>query len=889
MNEALAFLSIMGATAAAAGLCQQLNIVERGSKYLDKLRSRSENFLEGEASTSEYLPEYLPYRDFDPVENAIETSPGYVWQGIRLREIASDGLSAKDWNQLARGFNSLYSGLAPGTRVQIIHTINQSPQQALTVLSEASSRLSPMLSNYSRKAQQRFLRELGSKGELRMHETLVYIGKPLSVPIIEGQLWQRRLKERPFVDVDEQTYVEDLEDLKRRKRTFQQAYETLGGDSEAITANETWKIAWKLLNPNYCLKMTAPALVAQESEPSNQVVSDSRNQEAMYDQYLDGQSSPREDMTGEMFARGPGYIKVQSVAGITYYATISFGRLPVKVRPGQLELLLRHGDINFPVYLSSMFEIADQMRSDEEFERKMSRLQKSLWRASLTEQAKLEEYAEVRGQMLNGQVVGKFGIKVVVSALSLKELKRRQEILMQILRFGEAMPVIDVNTPLEELLAALPCATGSDVYAKPLLSGCAACLSTLTGPPRGVAATEAKTVFLTPTGSPFYWNNRKGDSNNHMYALVGQPGSGKSGLINWLRILELGEGSRGVTIDYGGSSERLCRSVAGNYYNMNNPALQLGVFDIAARKGESYSKEELTADAIPKDGLSLVSHMLEMLSLNANEVALEAQRKKVLTECVIATYQRLDREIPILEDFINTLNMCHGEKREFGREVAARLSVYSQDGNVAQFLNQVCPAPAIDNSYTVFNFSGLQQDPRQMLVASMAILQFLNRFMRTGATVKKFVDIDELHYITSEPRLRKALDLIVRTARKENCIVMLSTQSPADFNHTDLAGIVSSISAYWLLSLPQPELVRQYLGLPPVVVDGLRRLNIGASNARDALLYDNGQIAHLRLKMDPLTARIALGKGKDRATLEEALNYVAITDADRQCLNLALG
>jgi hypothetical protein len=129
------------------------------------------------------------------------------------------------------------------TRVQIIHTINQTPQQALAVLSQASSRFSPALSSYSRKAQQRFLKELAIKGEFKTHETLVYIGKPLSVPIIAGQLWQRRLKEKPFVDVDERTYLEDLEDLGRRVQTFQQAYEGLGGSSETITANETWKVA----------------------------------------------------------------------------------------------------------------------------------------------------------------------------------------------------------------------------------------------------------------------------------------------------------------------------------------------------------------------------------------------------------------------------------------------------------------------------------------------------------------------------------------------------------------------------------------------------------------------------------------------------------------------
>jgi hypothetical protein len=273
-----------------------------------------------------------------------------------------------------------------------------------------------------------------------------------------------------------------------------------------------------------------------------------------------------------------------------------------------------------------------------------------------------------------------------------------------------------------------------------------------------------------------------------------------------------------------------------------------------------------------------------MLSLNPGETGLDARLNAVLREAVQITYERLETEIPVLADFITTLNQMTADNRERGRELGSRLQVYTQDSGLAHFLNESSSAPAIDSPYTVFNFSGLQQDPRQMLVASLAILQFLNRFMRTGSKVAKFVDVDELHYITNNALLRRVVDLTIRTARKENCVVMLSTQSPADLKHEDLRGTVSSISTYWLMKLPQPELVKEHLGLSSTVVETLRRLNVGLTNARDCVLIENSSVAILRLIMDPLTARLCLGKGRDMATLTQALNYVPMLESEKEHL-----
>jgi type IV secretory pathway VirB4 component len=563
--------------------------------------------------------------------------------------------------------------------------------------------------------------------------------------------------------------------------------------------------------------------------------------------------------------------------------TVSLQKLPVKTFAGLMETLTRQAGLNFPYEIATSFQIGEQVNWDEKLERMQNRIRISLMSTlhpNQVEEIKQGELYDLRQQIRKGEEkIGMLGFSVTFGGPTPDELKRRRDLILVAMRAMEGLEgVSERHMPLDMFLAGLPCTPHTDFRRKPCMTRDAVGLSPLTGASSGVSEDEAIEVLQRADGGLFFWHPRSRHFNSGMSLYCGTSGSGKSGALNRQRTALMAAGWRGVTLDFGGSSYRVCQAVGGNYIDITDArrTCGLGLFAIRPLPEEEYEPEELTDEGLPLDRLAEVENMIEVLCLDPTkpyETALAPALSSLLRKMVRKTYTELVDETPTINHFIRTLRRALKEDREKGDELASRLEIFAAHGSLGRFLNDRSEPISVNSPYTVFDFRAAANDPRLMLVASMAVRNFVSRLLKTSRNVPKFIDVDEFNVISRYPLICLSIDEAIRTARKLNALCSVASQDPSDFDTEAARGIRSNCEVRWLFAMPKPQLAGQLFELPPGVVRLISSLESQAnSDYRDAVLvYPGGGCVHLRLRNGALDRRLLLGAGREVASLEEAL------------------
>ena len=89
-------MALLVAATAAAGLLWKSGIADRAGEKLGRLMGQACVWVANEEGAWADLPSRLAYRDF--FSDVIETRDGWMWAGLELRPIASEGFDGFDWN-----------------------------------------------------------------------------------------------------------------------------------------------------------------------------------------------------------------------------------------------------------------------------------------------------------------------------------------------------------------------------------------------------------------------------------------------------------------------------------------------------------------------------------------------------------------------------------------------------------------------------------------------------------------------------------------------------------------------------------------------------------------------------------------------------------------------
>ncbi len=896
--------------AAAAGVAAwKSGIGELVSDRAGDFLGRWGIYLTHDSGAYSDLPERLAYRDF--LGDVVETRDGWMWGCLELRPISSDGYSTEDWNALGERVNRVLTTLEDRTWVQVMLRADMSAEDGVSVF----SRLAESCNDYSLKAlvkaRAKHLEREALAGRITRHRLCAFIGRQRR-PIAQKVPFKSLFTSSAWADLEYDDFLQLREETIRARNSFMNAYAAVGGWARPVDARMAFEIAYEKLNPERARRHPAPAytmqsfarqLVQQAAPPQGAGRADDISPELLLAE-LDGpkrkvrRRAPLKKSAGSetLFADSPRESLCMTplevcgdhfIIGGRPSMTISMHRLPVKTFAGLMEALTKQAGLDFAFDVSTTFEIGNQTEWDERFERMLRRARINIQRSNnpnQDEELKRDQVYNLRNEVKKGEEkIGNLGLTISFSADTVEQLRARRDLIFVVLRQMDGMEgVVEQSVPLDQFFATLPCTPHTDFRKRPVLSHNATGLMALTGSTTGVAEDEATDVLQRADGGLFFWNPRSRLFNSGMSLYCGSTGSGKSGALNRQRTVLLATGHRGVTLDFGGSAFRVCEAVGGEYIDITDARRTrgLGLFDIRPRSDEQYLPEELNEQGLPLDRLAQVEMMLEMLCLDPTrpkELALEPRLASYLREAIALTYGNLVDETPTIDDFIRTLKRAPKGHKEKGEELAARLTIYATHGSLGRFLNDRSEPISVENPYTVFDFRGALDDPRLMLVASMAVISHIGRLLRVGRHITKFIDVDEFNVVSKNRLICRAIDQSMRTARKLNALCSVASQDPADFDESDEArGIRGNCEVYWLFNLPRPDYAGKIFELAPGIVKLLGRLQAIASNDyRDCvLIYPGGGCAHLRLRNGPLDSRLLLGAGREVATFDQALEDI---------------
>lgn len=817
----------------------------------------------------------LDYRDF--YKDIIETSDGWFWTGIEIRPISTDGFNDDQWNSLGKRLNHLFVSLPENTWIQIITRFDKDVKSASDIYYDQfeAYKGSPLASIALSRGKH--LEKEVFRGNIRSYKTYVFVGIQAKAKITNlsfKEFWEKN----PFIDLEKKDFLEHALNLRRIRDVFARGYWELGGYYSLIDAQVVFDLAYRRLNPTRSKSIPTPIY-----NPSMATKKAGQDGIEYHSRWTVLPENPRETLSLTNIEVKEGYFLYDG----TPCTTIILKKLPTEVFAGLMERISRDPLLNFEFEICTSYQIENYSKREDKFEISQSwmamQLGSNKFKKNKDEQWKYEEIEALREELRKGTLnIGFITLGITFEAKSVEELKRRiDRILLSLRKLNGAEGILEKHCASDVHLATLPCTPHRGFRTLEGLSRDAIGLSTLTNGQGGLFQEVEKIsdIYQRTDGGLFNHHFHPDYIGTILAIYCGPMRSGKSGKRNCDRLTELMHGKRGLTVDFGGSSERICMAVGGRYVDMAdlNQLKGLGLFAVRPLPGEVYEQEELI-DGLSRDRLADVEVLLEALCLD-NEKSLPAVHQSVLRRYIKKTYLNRPHLIPGINDFISMLDNCDKKDIDIARDLAARLEKFGKDSVLGNILNDNSAPIPVDCPYTVFNLGSVKKhNPQLQAIQMMGVVSYINRFLRISRTIPKFLDFDELNVIADNEFFCNAIDNCSRTAGKAKVSISFISQSPLDFKKNEkLIGIKASANVLWLFNMSSVKDAQNVFELSDGMTRELSALRESADFKDCLFIYPDRRMGRvcvpLRLRVGPLERKLAFGGsgGDEKADLNEAM------------------
>ncbi len=249
--------------------------------------------------------------------------------------------------------------------------------------------------------------------------------------------------------------------------------------------------------------------------------------------------------------------------------------------------------------------------------------------------------------------------------------------------------------------------------------------------------------------------------------ILGRTGSGKSFLLNFL-ITNLQKYSPYTFIfDLGGSFESLTRLFAGSY-------LQVGL-----ESGEF----KINPFALPpsKRNLDFLALFIRVLAESQGQPAITSDEERELYEQIQTLYELADTNLHTLTTLANMLP----------RSLDSRLYKWKQGGQFG-FLFDNADDTVSFSRFQCFDFQGMREYPQLLEPLLFYILHRADAIIRDPqiSHVFKAFLIDEAWVFLRNPRILAYIVEALKTWRKHNAALVLSTQSLDELRKSDILDVL---------------------------------------------------------------------------------------------------
>ena len=388
---------------------------------------------------------------------------------------------------------------------------------------------------------------------------------------------------------------------------------------------------------------------------------------------------------------------------------------------------------------------------------------------------------------LHGNYFGEFSLTVVIYDLDLGKVDRACADFYKVFSVHDAQLYEEKYNLLNAFLAAVPGNHVFNLRRLYLLNTNYADFSFLftlhSGAPRNEHLREEYLAVLeTNHNTPYFLNLHYRDVAHTM--ILGRTGAGKSFLLNFLATNLQKYAPHTFIFDLGGSFESLTKLFSGSY----------------VRVGLESSDFTINPFSLPptKENLDFLALFLKVLLQGQQATALDPATERELFHQIENLYS-VDPSLRTLSVLANTL----------GRDVALRLSKWTRGGQFG-FLFDNAEDTISFSRFQCFDFQRMSQYPDLLEPLLFYILHRANAVIsdRQISSVFKAFFIDEAWVFLKNPSIQRYVVEALKTWRKHNAAMILSTQSLDELKRSDILDIIIESCATKIF-LANPDMDRE--------------------------------------------------------------------------------
>ncbi|MGC2718457.1 MAG: DUF87 domain-containing protein, partial [Candidatus Acidiferrales bacterium] len=388
---------------------------------------------------------------------------------------------------------------------------------------------------------------------------------------------------------------------------------------------------------------------------------------------------------------------------------------------------------------------------------------------------------------LHGNYFGEFSLTVVIYDLDLAKVDRACADFYKVFSVHDAQLYEENYNLLNSFLAAVPGNHAFNLRSLYLLNTNYADFSFLftlhSGEPRNPHLREEYLAVLeTNHNTPYFLNLHYRDVAHTM--ILGRTGAGKSFLVNFLATNLQKYAPHTFIFDLGGSFESLTQLFGGSYIRVG---LDSGDFTI-----NPFSL------APTKENLDFLALFLKVLIQGQKGAELDPATERELFHQVENLYS-VDRSLRTLSVLSNTL----------GRDVALRLSKWTRGGQFGSLFDNAQDTISFSR-FQCFDFQRMSQYPELLEPLLFYILHRANAVIadRQTSSVFKAFFIDEAWVFLKNPSIQRYVVEALKTWRKHNAAMILSTQSLDELKRSDILDVIIESCATKIF-LANPDMDRE--------------------------------------------------------------------------------
>jgi type IV secretion system protein VirB4 len=388
---------------------------------------------------------------------------------------------------------------------------------------------------------------------------------------------------------------------------------------------------------------------------------------------------------------------------------------------------------------------------------------------------------------LHGNYFGQFSLTVVIYDLDLAKVERACAEFYKVFSVHDAQLYEENYNLLNAFLAAVPGNHVFNLRSLYLLNTSYADFSFLftlhSGQPRNQHLRhEYLAVLETNHHTPYYLNLHYRDVAHTM--ILGRTGAGKSFLLNFLITNLQKYDPHTFIFDLGGSFESLTQLFGGSY----------------VRVGLESEGFRINPFSLPptKENLDFLALFLKVLIQGTKAGELDPATERDLFHQVENLYA-VDPSLRTLGVLANTL----------GRDTANRLSKWTRGGQFG-FLFDNAEDTISFSRFQCFDFQRMSQYPELLEPLLFYILHRANAVIadRQISSVFKAFFIDEAWVFLKNPAIQRYVVEALKTWRKHNAAMVLSTQSLDELKRSDILDVIIESCATKIF-LANPDMDRE--------------------------------------------------------------------------------